>query len=105
VCFEDVIDRDPGGEAAVQAANLIADGYANEEDWAALESTALRFYEDEQLGDGTFEDSMLHVAGQAAMKQLMDPALNTDEVAEGWPTPKTDSLQTLSVRSQLQYST
>jgi len=82
--FEAVIDMDPGSPTAVQAANLIADSFAKSEDWESLEATALRFYEDDALGDEDFEASMYSIANRAAMKQLLDGGLSVEEAADAW---------------------
>jgi len=82
--FEAVIDADPSTKLAEQAASLIADSFVVTEDWADLEASTLRFSEDLELGDEAFQAEMLSIAGRAAMKQLEDPALTADEVADGW---------------------
>jgi len=84
--FETLIELNPEGEEAVQAANLIADSYTRAEDWSALEEAALRFHEDEQLGDASFEAAMLDIAARAAMKQLEDSTQTPGDAADGWLT-------------------
>jgi len=82
--FEAVIETDPGSAEAVYAANLVVDTYAKAEDWQGLETTAQRFYEDDELGDEAFESQMLNIAARAAMKQVDETARTPQERADAW---------------------
>ena len=84
VMFEQITTLYPTSPEAPLAANLMLDSYAKEGNWKALERTALKFYENDQLGDAEFEDNMINIAARASMKQIEVGAQNTEEAADDW---------------------
>lgn len=84
--FNRVIAMDPRSREAEQAANLILDGLALQEEWVALRDNA-RFYRDQaNLGSASFKEEVGGVYERASLKVVEVGAANADkgQVAEAY---------------------
>jgi TolA-binding protein len=78
--FRAFIGMDPKSREAEQAANLVLDSFALEEDWANLKEVSKAFYDQEGLGSPTFKKEVYNIYAATSFK-LIEQIATTESSA------------------------